>query len=155
MVFSEYSIADPAAWDFIRPILAENNGYALFIYTPRGRNHGYQLCEMAKRNPSWFCEVLGADDTGSVTAEAIEEERAAGMSEEMIQQEFFCSFEAPLHGSYYGEQMRRAEDEGRIGNVPHDDHAKVMTWWDLGVNDSTTIFFAQKVGNEIHLIDYY
>ena len=58
VVFSEYSLADPAAWDYVRPILAENGGWAVFIFTPRGRNHGHALLEMARRNPAWFAQVV-------------------------------------------------------------------------------------------------
>lgn len=155
VVFSEYSLADPAAWEFIRPILAENGGWALFIYTPRGRNHGYTMIETAKHNPEWFAEVLSADITGSIPPSVVEEERKGGMSEEMIQQEFYCSFEAPLLGSYYSKYMLAAEDEGRITNVPHDPAMPVETWWDLGIGDSTPIWFVQRVGQEVHLIDYY
>jgi hypothetical protein len=68
-VFSEYSLQDPRAWDLIRPILAENGGWALFLYTPRGRNHGHDMIEMAKRNPNWFAEVLTIDDTGVIPLE--------------------------------------------------------------------------------------
>lgn len=155
MVFSEYSLADPAAWDFIRPILAENGGWALFPYTPRGNNHGHTLYEMARNNPDWHCSKLTVDDTKAIPMSIIESERAAGMSEEMVQQEFYCSFEAPLFGAYYATQMLKAEKDGRIGNVPHDEHAKVETWWDLGIGDATAIWFVQRIGQEIHLIDYY
>jgi phage terminase large subunit len=155
VVFSEYSLADPAAWDFIRPILAENGGWALFIYTPRGKNHGYRLLEQAKDNPDWFSSVLTVDDTGAISPEIVESERRAGMSEELIQQEFYCSFEASLEGAYYAKQLRQAETDGRIGGVPHDSAVLVETWWDLGIGDATTIWFAQRVGQEIHLIDYY
>lgn len=155
VVFSEYSLADPAAWDFIRPILAENGGWALFPYTPRGNNHGHTLYEMARNNPDWHCSKLTVDDTKAIPMSIIESERAAGMSEEMVQQEFYCSFEAPLFGAYYATQMLKAEKDGRIGNVPHDEHAKVETWWDLGIGDATAIWFVQRIGQEIHLIDYY
>jgi hypothetical protein len=100
-VFSEYSLQNPAAWDLIRPILAENEGWAVFNYTPRGRNHGYVLYEMAKNNPEWFCELLTADDTGAISPAMIQAEREAGMSEEMIKQEFFCSFEAALSSCFF------------------------------------------------------
>jgi len=155
VVFSEYSLADPAAWDFIRPILAENGGWALFPYTPRGKNHGYSLYEMAKDNPEWHCSRLTVDDTKAIPLSVVQSERDAGMSEEMIQQEFYCSFEAPLFGSYYANQMMKAEKDGRIGIVPYDEHAKVETWWDLGIGDATAIWFVQRIGQEIHLIDYY
>lgn len=153
-VFSEYSLQNPAAWDFIRPILAENEGWAVFNYTPRGMNHGHDLYQMAKRNPDWFCELLTVDDTQAIGLDVIEAERAAGMSEEMIQQEFWCSFEAAIPGAYFASQLRLARKEGRIGRVPHDPAIPVDTWWDLGMDDSTTIWFTQDVGREIHLIDY-
>jgi len=101
-VFSEYSMQDPQAWDYIRPILAENGGWAVFLYTPRGRNHAYDLHMMVKDNPDWFVEQLTVDDTGAVSQEAIEAEIAAGMSPEMVQQEFYVSYNAPRFGAFMG-----------------------------------------------------
>ena len=155
VVFSEYSIQDPRAWDYIRPILAENEGWALFIYTARGRNHGYDLLNVAKRNESWFQEVLSVEDTRSIPMSAIDDERAAGMPEEMIQQEFFCSFDAPLVGSYYGNPMAKLLADGHITKVPYDPVLDVHTSWDLGVGDSTVIIFFQMAHNEIRIIDFY
>lgn len=94
VVFSEWSLANPEAWEYIRPILVENDGWALFIYTPRGRNHGYSTFMRAMEADNWFCEKLSVDDTGLVTKAQIEDERRAGMSEGKIRQEFYCSFEA-------------------------------------------------------------
>ena len=155
VVFSEYSIQDPRAWDYIRPILAENEGWALFIYTARGRNHGYDLLNVAKRNESWFQQVLSVEDTRAIPMSAIDDERAAGMPEEMIQQEFFCSFDAPLVGSYYGNPMAKLLADGQITKVPYDPVLEVHTSWDLGIGDSTVILFFQMANNEIRLIDYY
>jgi len=94
VVFSEYSLANPQAWDYIRPILRENNGWALFIYTPRGRNHGYELYSTALSLDDWYAERLTIDDTGVLTEEDIEAERRSGMSENKIRQEYYCDFEA-------------------------------------------------------------
>ena len=118
VVFSEYSLQDPRAWNLVRPILAENGGWALFIYTARGRNHGYDMFNMASRNERWFSQRLSVEDTKAVPMEAIEDERSAGMPEELIQQEFYCSFDAPLVGSYYGSLMSKALAEERIKAVP-------------------------------------
>ena len=93
-VFSEYSLQDPKAWDYVRPILAENGGWAIFNGTPRGLNHFFEMYRTALENPSWFCAKLSVDDTKALTLEQIEEERKAGMPEPMIQQEFYCSFHA-------------------------------------------------------------
>jgi phage terminase large subunit len=155
VVFSEWSLTDPMAWEFIRPILRENGGWAIFIYTPRGRNHGYDLLKVAQRNEDWFSEILTVDDTGIMTPEDIQKERDEGMSPDMIAQEYYCSFDASLHGAYYATQMAKALDDGRITGVPHQPEHPVETWWDIGIGDSTAIWFVQYVGREIHLIDYY
>jgi hypothetical protein len=155
VVFSEYSLADPHAWEYIRPILAENGGWAMFIFTPRGKNHGYKLHMMAKNNPRWFSSTLSITDTGAVPAEIIDNERLEGMPEELIQQEYFCSFSAPLVGAYYATQMANAEVEKRICKVPWEPLLPVHTFWDIGVSDQTTIWFMQEYGFEYRFIDYY
>lgn len=155
VVFSEWALSNPAAWDYVRPILSENGGWALFIYTPRGRNHGASMYDMARQNPDWFCERLTRDDTEAVSLKAIDDERRAGMAEPLIQQEFWCSFDAPLVGSYWGDQLIECANEKRIKQVHHDPALRVDTWWDLGHSDSTAIWFVQLAGNEIHVIDYY
>ena len=152
---SEYSLQDPRAWDYIRPILAENGGWAVFIYTPRGRNHGHKLLQLAKKNDNWFAETLAIDNTKCIPMSAIEEERAAGMAEELIQQEFYASFDAPLVGSYYGDAMTKTMEEGRICKVPYDSRLPVHTAWDIGMHDATAIWFFQINNREVWIIDYY
>jgi hypothetical protein len=154
-VFSEYAIQNPKAWELIRPILAENGGFAIFAYTPRGANHGKEMYDMAVANPAWFCSKLTADDTGVPAKEEIQAERDAGMSEDFIQQEFYTSFTLGIEGSYYSQYMEAAREEGRIGKVPWDRQKQVYTAWDIGYGDSTAIIFYQIVSNEIHCIDYY
>jgi len=92
IIFSEWAISDryPLAWDYFRPMLVENGGWAIFIYTPRGRNHGWQIYNTALHNPEWFCERLTIEDTDVISLEDVEKERRDGMSEEMIRQEFYC-----------------------------------------------------------------
>jgi len=153
-IFSEYSLQNPQAWEYIRPILAENGGWALFNYTPRGKNHGYTLYEMAKKNPKWFVEMLTVDDTKAIGQEVIEEERASGMEEDLIQQEYYCSFEAAIQGAYYSKQFKKIDEDKRICRVPYEEVLSVDTYWDLGVGDSTAIWFVQKYNNEFRFIDY-
>lgn len=155
IVFSEYALSKPAAWDYLRPILAENGGWCLFIYTARGRNHGADLYEMAEKNPQWFAQRLTVEQTNAIPMSVVEEERKAGMSEEMIRQEYYCSFDAAVQGSYYGGLIEAAELDGRICDVPHHPGAKVITAWDLGLRDDTAIWFCQIVGSEPRIIDYY
>lgn len=154
-VFSEYSLQNPKAWDFLRPILAENGGWAVFNYTPRGKNHGYDLYQMAKDNPDWYTELLTVNDTKIITDEMIDAERVSGMDEDLIQQEFYCCFNAAIQGAYYSKQIKKAEEENRITNVPYEASLPVHTFWDLGVGDSTCIWFIQAVGKELRMIDYY
>ena len=160
-IFSEYALQDPRAWDYIRPILAENGGWAAFIYTPRSKNHGWELYEMAKSNDEWFCELLTVKDTKRddgtpvIGLDVIESERSAGMAEELIEQEFYCSFEGFMQGAYYGKQIKEAREQKRITSVPHIPSIEVDTFWDLGVDDSMTIWFMQPVGKEFRFIDYY
>jgi phage terminase large subunit len=154
-VFSEYALQDPRAWDYMRPILRENGGWAVFDYTPRGKNHGWTLYQMANGNKEWFCQILTVHDTKVLTEADIQSEREAGMSEEMIQQEFYCSFEGVQSGSVFGKQMQLAEQEGRICGVPWQPEFPVDTWWDIGTGDPTAIWFTQSIGKEIHVIDYY
>jgi len=156
VIFSEYSLMNPSVWDLVRPILAENGGWAAFIYTPRGRNHGWTMLEMAQKNPRWFAQVLTVDDTKAVPMDAIEEDRASGMNEAMVQQEYWCSFDAPLEGAWYGDYVVKAAEDGRICDVPWVPEMPVWTGWDLGYADATAIWFAQahKSGS-YRFIDYY
>ena len=162
VVFSEWPLCDPRSWDYIRPILAENGGWAMFCGTPRGKNHGYTMLKNAsKLKDRWYVSVLTANDTVDnegnpiITPEIIQNERDEGMSEDMIQQEYFCSFEALLPGLVYKDELRAAIEQNRITNVPIDPTLPINTAWDLGYNDQTSIWFWQAVGNEIRLVDYH
>lgn len=155
IIFSEYAIQSPAAWDYLRPILDVNKGYAIFISTPRGKNHFYDLKNMAQSSPSWFCEVLPINETGVLSEEEIQTMRNEGVSEEHIQQEFYCSFNRGVEGSYYGRLIEKAREEGRICNVPYDTRSPVHTAFDIGYGDSTSITFWQEIGGELRIIDFY
>ena len=156
VVYSEWSLQAKPAWDYIRPILRENDGWAVFNFTPRGKNHAYDMAEMARLNDKWFFEVLTAKDTGVVTEEMIQEDREEGMTEDMIQQEYFCSFEKGIEGSYYGKLIQEAElaEPPRVTKVPYDRSVPVNTAWDLGIGDSMIVWYFQLVGTEVHCIDY-
>jgi hypothetical protein len=154
-VFSEMALQNPTSWQYLRPILVENNGVAIFISTPRGKNHFYDLFRIAEESPEWFCERLTVDDTNVISEDAIEKERQSGMSDELIDQEFHCSFDIGMEGAYYAKSIKKAIKEGRIGHVPCDKNLLVYTNFDIGFSDSTAILFYQKRGNEVLFIDYY
>lgn len=158
-IFSEYALQDPRAWDLIRPILRENDGWAVFCFTPRGQNHGFKIYEMARKNPAWFAQLLTVDQTihegGRVFTQAdIDAEIAEGMDQDLVQQEFYCSWTGMTQGSYYGKLLDEAEKAGRIGRVPWESQIRVDTWWDLGIGDAMAIWFTQAVAKEIRIIDY-
>lgn len=156
VVFSEYALQDPRAYQYIRPILTANQGWALFISTPRGKNHLWQLAELAKASPEWFYIKLSVEDTHHIPMEEIEKERREGlMSEDMIQQEYFTSFEMGVEGAYYTSYLDRMRREGKIGIIPWENGFKVHTAWDIGVHDSTTIIFFQTIGQTVRIIDCY
>ena len=163
VVFSEWSLCNPAAWNYIRPILAENGGWALFIYTPRGKNHGFTMAEMARKNKKWFYSKLTVEDTrrtdGSpiITLDAIQEDREAGMSEDMIQQEYYCSFEVAIPGAYFAQEIATARADDRICFIPVEKHLKTFTFWDLGISkgNAMVIWWVQVLGQEIRVINHH
>lgn len=143
---SEYQNMNPLVWELIlRPILSENGGGAAIFGTPRGHNHLYDLYHGNQTNPEWLAQHLTVDDTrnwdGSpiITPEKIESERRAGMSEELIQQEYYCSFESSVQGAYFSELMKEMKREGRIAIFPVNPNIPVHTAWDIGVRDATSI----------------
>ena len=162
VVFSEWALADPNAWAYLRPILVENDGWAIFITTPRGNNHARKTYDLARNEEGWFAQLLSADDTGVFTKEQLatelrelQHEYGEEEGRALYEQEYNCSFESALIGSYYGPYLNRMLKGGRIGNLPVDRAVLVHTAWDLGVSDSTAIWFIQCVGKERRLIDYH
>jgi len=158
-VFSEYAEQDPRAWGTIQPMLLENNGWAMFNFTPKGQNHAYELYKMAQKMPEvWHSEIKTAEETGVFTVEQLEQVKAEILSEgktlDFFNQEFLCSFNNPIEGAYYSKIIDDIDKQGRIGNYPHNPALPVYTFWDLGVGDATTIWFAQFIGNEVRIIDY-
>lgn len=156
IIFSEYALQDPRAYQFLRPILLANDGWALFVSTPRGKNSFWELYQIAKNSPSWYCSKLTVEDTQHISLFEIEKERHEGiMSDDLIQQEYFTSFELGVEGAYYAKYMDKLRLNGQIGIVPWEPGFKVHTAWDLGVRDSTTIIFFQNIGATIRIIDSY
>ena len=156
IVFSEYAVQQPQAWDYLRPIVKMNGGYAIFISTPRGKNHFYDLKNIAMDNPkTWFYEELPIDKTNVMTHEDFEMEIKTGMSQEKALQEYYVSFDRGIEGSFYGRLIDKARDEKRIGHVGNEARSNVNTSWDIGFGDSTSIVFWQTVGSEVRIIDFY
>ena len=155
--FSEWALSNPEAWAYLAPILLENGGWASFITTARGRNHAFAMLQMARKdayhpasNPEgWFSEVLSVLDTefplAQVERQRQEYHRIFGedAGDALIEQEYFCSFEAAVLGSYYGKAIARLQHSGRIGVVPHDPALPVHTAWDLGKGANMFVWLFQ------------
>jgi len=163
VVFSEWALAKPEAWAYLRPILAENGGWALFLWTPRGRNHATRAFESRAAKPGWFCLKSRADETEVFTPQQLEQERVElvaelGSKEEgeaRFASEYLVDFDAAAPGAYYASLLGEAEKAGRVGRVPYDPSLRVDTAWDLGVDDYTAIWFFQQTGREVRAIDYF
>lgn len=162
ITLSEYAISNPMAWAYISPMLEENNGWALFIYTARGNNHGKTMYLKALNDPLWFSQLVTAEDS-----EVFSEEQLARIKQDTIElygpevgealfnQEYYCSFEGAQLGAYYAKQLTIARKENRIRQLPNATDQEVYTAWDLGIDDSTSIWFFQVVAGEFRFIDYY
>jgi len=158
VVLDEYAQCDPIIWgQVIRPALSDRKGWGIFIGTPKGQNHFYNIFELAKGLESdgknWYTMMYKASETGVVDEDELAEARAT-MSEEEFEQEYECSFSAALLGAYYGKYINDIEKDNRIIDFPYDPTCPVFTYWDLGISDTTSIWFIQLVGREIHVIDY-
>jgi hypothetical protein len=155
IVLDEYADMDPRVWsEIIRPALADRQGWAVFIGTPKGRNAFFEQWRRANSEEDWYSIMLKASETGLIPESELALARR-DLSDEQYAQEFECSFDAAIVGSYYGKLMGSAEADKRIAGVPYDPAALVWTSWDLGIRDATAIWFAQVVGREVRIIDYY
>jgi hypothetical protein len=145
----------PSFWPtVVRPTLSDRAGRALFIGTPKGRNEFFRIYEAARGDPTWTALLLRASDTGAISEAELEAARR-DLTAEQWAQEYNCSFDAAILGAYFAKELDEAQNAGRITSVPYDPEVPVYTAWDLGISDSTAIWFFQVVGTEIHVIDYY
>lgn len=166
-VLSEFQNMDPSVIDIIMPIIEANGGVLLVNMTSNGDSAAKGMLEAWKNDPDVYVSILTVEDTPVFTAEqmvrirrqTIERFVARGQSEEeanaFVDQEYYCNWDSPVVGSYFGSAMRRAQEDGRIRNIPYDAMLTVNTYWDLGIDDSMSIWFIQLFNREIRVIDYY
>lgn len=161
-ILDEFAQCAPNIWgEIVRPALSDRKGWAIFIGTPKGQNHFFDMysralaLEARDDSDAWFTAVYKSSFTQVIDAEELRQAKME-MSEEEFLQEFECSFSAAMTGSYYGKYMNELEDADpkQITKVPYEKHALVNTYWDLGINDTTAIWFIQEIGNEFHVIDH-
>jgi hypothetical protein len=155
VILDEVADMRPRVWgEIIRPLLADREGWAVFIGTPKGHNFFYEIWKTANASESWFATSIRASTSGLIKAEELKD-ASQGMTDDQYEQEFECSFEAAILGAYYGKELKILEESGRIASVGYDRSLPVFTAWDLGYHDDTAIFFYQVTHSEIHVIDYY
>jgi hypothetical protein len=160
LYFDSVVLDEPAdfpvnAWPtVIRPALSDREGKATFIGTPKGRNEFYEIYKASLTNDRWFSALIKASETDILEPDELSEALKT-MGEDRYNQEFEVSFDAAIAGAYWATEMQAVMAEGRIAEVPYEKSKPVYTAWDLGVGDSTAIWFAQFVGAERRIIDYY
>jgi hypothetical protein len=154
VVFSEWALCDPQAWNYIRPIILENKGWALFITTYRGRNHAWRMAQSLKSNPEWDVDVRTVLDTHDlngeriITDEDIDKERAEGTSEAIIQQEYFCNPAATVAGAVYGMSTERLRASAARMAARWRPLAPVFACWDFSQSPtSTALLHVQPTGS--------
>jgi phage terminase large subunit len=157
-IFSEYAMVnDPQVYQLIRPILSQNDGFCCFISTPRGHNSFYDLWNIAQQNRDiWFSYRLTVEDTKHIPLELIEIERQSGeMSEDLIQQEYYVSWDQGVQGAWYTRYLDNMRVADQIAKVPWEFGYKVNTAWDIGMRDQTSIIMYQTIGATLRIIDCY
>jgi phage terminase large subunit len=162
IIFSEWARANPASWAYLAPILVENDGWAVFITTPLGRNHAKSMLDMARNNPAWFAEISTVADTAAISLDAVEEQRTEyhalfgeDAGDALIAQEYHCSFAAAVLGAFYGKELTQAELEGRVCQVDVTPGVPIHTAWDIGIDDPMAIWVFQVEPGRVNVIDYY
>jgi hypothetical protein len=155
VVMDEYAQMPPnVISEIIRPALSDRQGYAVFMGTPKGKNTFYELYQKALQNPDWYVKLARADETNILPLAELEDAKML-MAKEEFAQEYLCDWAASIRGAYFSDELTEAREQKRVGKVPHDPAVLVDTWWDLGMDDSTAIWFTQNAGREIHVVDYY
>ena len=152
----EYGDFKPSVFgNVIRPALSDKQGWAVFGGTPKGKNAFWEIYETAQRLPQeWFLLRLPASSSGLLPSGELGAARAQ-LAEDQYLQEYECSFEAAILGAFYGKEMREADQQGRICQVPYNPDLPVYSSWDLGYRDDTAIWFYQIGRGEIRVIDFH
>ena len=159
IIYSEFSLHNPLARQYLNPILVQNKGKEILQYTPRGMNHGYEVYQQVKDLSDYHVEHLSVEQTFKhdgitpiISSADIQRAKDLGMSDELIRQEFYVDFEVGNLGAYYTREISDMEREGRIMTLRADPSLPIHTIWDLGGTDATAGIMFQVVGRFIHLL---
>jgi phage terminase large subunit len=161
IVLDEYGLHPPQTYsEVIAPALVDRGGWALFMGTPNGKNQFWEIAQHAKQqqaagDKAWFFQEYKVSDTKLLDAHFLSQAKAVMTSDEYAQ-EFECNWEAAIKGAIYSKELEAVRADGRITSVSYNPALPVDTDWDLGIGDSTAIWFSQSLrSGEIRLIDYY
>jgi len=155
VILDEVAQMPPRLWtEIIRPALSDREGWMVAIGTPQGHNAFFDLYDYANHQEGWYAETFKSSETGIISDLELNEAKHL-MPEEVYEAEFECSFDSAALGSIYAKGLTKAEEDGRITKVPYQTDIKVNTFWDLGMQDKTAIWFVQIKGSAFHIIDYY
>jgi len=157
IVLDEFGQCRPSLWgEVILPTLADRKGWAIFIGTPCGKNHFYDINQRARKEPGWFHLELKASESNIISMDELREMRAQ-MSESEYAQEFECDFTAAVMGTYYAQiiQLMEQRQQIRPRHPLHDPAQPTHVVADLGYKDSTALWFWQHAPDGIAVIDYY
>lgn len=157
VIVDEYGDISPSIFgEILSPALADRDGWIVFIGTPKGPNHFFELWEEAKALDDWFVKMLKASESRVLSSARLKKIRnQPGMDEDTYNQEFECDFHAANKGAFYAKQLNELEEQGHMGLFPWDPKKPVVTAWDIGYTDDTSIWFAQVHGSAIHVIDFW
>ena len=145
-----------AAWQKLIPTVREDNSEIWVTWNPETKHSAtHRRFRVSPPQDSKICEINWQDNP--YFPKVLDNERKEDFKLRPDDYGHIWDGEMKVHadGAYYAVEMREAKAEGRITTVPYDRAVGVVTAWDLGVGDSTSIWFAQFVGAEVRLIDYY
>ena len=155
VILDEVAQMPPRLWtEIIRPALSDREGWMVAIGTPQGHNAFFDLYDYANHQEGWYAKTFKSSETGIISDLELNEAKHL-MPDEVYEAEFECSFDSAALGSIYAKGLTKADEDGRITKVPYQTDIKVNTFWDLGMQDKTAIWFVQIKGSAFHIIDYY
>ena len=154
LIADEYGDWKPSVWNYVvRPALADRQGKAIIIGTPKGRNQFWEAYIRAQADKDSLALRIIASESKILPESELEALRRE-LSEDAWRQEMDCDFDAALPGAIWGKELWQLEQDGRVKADLYDPEIKTHAVMDLGFSDDTAVWWFQ-VGKELRLIDCY
>jgi hypothetical protein len=145
VVFDEFADMDPDVWTVMRPALADKGGHALWIGTPKGKNHFYELFQWAKSQEGWSTYKFTTLDGGNVPPEEIEAARRE-MDERTFKQEFMADWVDYVGLVYY------AFNDIHVHKSDQDDVKEICVGMDFNVDPGCAVI-GRQTSQGLHIFD--